>query len=163
MADRLVARTGLSKTAARDAADGVFAAIGDALANGEEVRIAGYGTFGTRGRSGSPRAQAEDRRGGYNIGVDVAHIQGRQDAEGGREGGSRVMMLQRHLIAAGSASSSLSMEPARLLYDDEDSANGRDGAGKTEESREVDGWSATGLNAAPRMRQGDGVRIDHRL
>ena len=50
MADRLAARTGLSKAAARDAVDGVFAIIGKALANGEEVRIAGFGTFGTRSR-----------------------------------------------------------------------------------------------------------------
>ena len=50
MADRLAARTGLRKSAAKEAVDGVFAVIGDALANGEEVRIAGFGTFGTRSR-----------------------------------------------------------------------------------------------------------------
>ena len=50
MADRLAARTGLSEAIAGEAVDGVFAAIGDALANGEEVRIAGFGTFGTRSR-----------------------------------------------------------------------------------------------------------------
>ncbi len=50
MANRLAARTGLSKSAAKEAVDGVFAAIGDALANGEEVRIAGFGTFAARDR-----------------------------------------------------------------------------------------------------------------
>ena len=50
MADRLAARTGLSKAVAKEAVDGVFAAIGDALANGEDVRITGFGTFGTRNR-----------------------------------------------------------------------------------------------------------------
>ena len=50
MADRLAARTGLSKAAARDAVDGVFAIIGKALADGEEVRITGFGTFGARSR-----------------------------------------------------------------------------------------------------------------
>ena len=50
MADRLAARTGLSKAMAREAVDGVFAAIGDALANGGEVRISGFGTFGSRSR-----------------------------------------------------------------------------------------------------------------
>ena len=50
MADRLAVRTGLSKSVAKEAVDGVFAAIGDALADGEEVRIAGFGAFGTRGR-----------------------------------------------------------------------------------------------------------------
>ena len=51
MADRLAARTGLNKAAARVAVDGVFATIGEALANGEEVRIAGFGSFGTRSRA----------------------------------------------------------------------------------------------------------------
>ena len=50
MADRLAARTSLSKAVAREAVDGVFAVIGDALANGEEVRVPGFGTFGTRSR-----------------------------------------------------------------------------------------------------------------
>ena len=50
MADRLATRTGLSIAEAGEAVGGVFAAIGDAHANGEEVRIAGFGTFGTRSR-----------------------------------------------------------------------------------------------------------------
>ena len=50
MADRLAALTGLGKSAAKEAVDGVFAVIGDALADGEEVRIAGIGTFGTKSR-----------------------------------------------------------------------------------------------------------------
>ena len=50
MADRLAARTGLGKSAAKEAVDGVFAVIGDALANGEQVRVPGFGTFGTRSR-----------------------------------------------------------------------------------------------------------------
>ena len=52
MADRLAARTGLSKAAAGEAVDGVFADIADALAAGDEVRIAGFGTVGTRSRPG---------------------------------------------------------------------------------------------------------------
>ena len=50
LADRLAARTGLSKGAARDAVDGVFAIVGEALADGVEVRLPGFGTFGTRRR-----------------------------------------------------------------------------------------------------------------
>ena len=50
MADRLTARIDLSKAAARETVEDVFAAIGDALANGEEVRIAGFGISGTRSR-----------------------------------------------------------------------------------------------------------------
>ena len=51
MADRLAARTGLSKGAAKEAVDGVFATIGEALANGEEVRLPGFGTFGNTSQS----------------------------------------------------------------------------------------------------------------
>ena len=50
MAERLAARTGVSKNAARDAVGGVFAIVGEALADGEEVRLTGFGTFGTRSR-----------------------------------------------------------------------------------------------------------------
>ncbi len=50
MANRLAARTGLSRNAARDAVDGMFVVIGEALADGEEVRLPGFGTFGTRSR-----------------------------------------------------------------------------------------------------------------
>ena len=41
----------MSKVIAREAVDGVFAAIGDALANGQEVGITGIGTFDTRSRA----------------------------------------------------------------------------------------------------------------
>ena len=50
MANRLAARAGMNKAAARDAVDSVFATIGEALANGDEVRIAGFGTFAARTR-----------------------------------------------------------------------------------------------------------------
>ncbi len=50
LAERLAGRTGMSKAAAKDAVDGVFEVIAEALANGEEARILGFGTFGTRNR-----------------------------------------------------------------------------------------------------------------
>ena len=50
MADRLATRTGLNKVGARDAVDSMFAVIGEDRANGEEVRIAGFGTFTARTR-----------------------------------------------------------------------------------------------------------------
>ena len=46
LAERLAARMGMNKAAAKDAVDGVFEVIGLALANGEEARILGFGTFG---------------------------------------------------------------------------------------------------------------------
>ena len=48
MADRLAARKGLSKGAARDAVDGVFVIISEVLADGEDVWLTGFGTFGIR-------------------------------------------------------------------------------------------------------------------
>ena len=49
--DRLAERLGLSKAAAKGAVDGVFEANGEALANGEEVRLAGFGTFAGQNRA----------------------------------------------------------------------------------------------------------------
>ena len=51
IADRLARRLGLSKAVSKDAVEGVFRAIGEALANGEEVRLAGFGTFAARSRA----------------------------------------------------------------------------------------------------------------
>ena len=50
LADRLAGRLGVSAAAARDGVEGMFETIGEELANGEEVRILGFGTFGTRNR-----------------------------------------------------------------------------------------------------------------
>ena len=44
---------------------------GESLANGEEVRIAGFGSFGTRNRPGPYRAHPTDRRGDFDTGVGV--------------------------------------------------------------------------------------------
>lgn len=41
--NRLADRLGLKKAVAKDADDGVFEAIGEALATGEEMRIPGFG------------------------------------------------------------------------------------------------------------------------
>lgn len=45
--------SGLSKTEAAKAVDGVFGAIADALKAGEEVRLVGFGTFAVSARSAS--------------------------------------------------------------------------------------------------------------
>ena len=52
IADRVADRIGLSRSAAGNAADAVFEAVGEVLANGEEVRIAGFGTFTPKSRRG---------------------------------------------------------------------------------------------------------------
>ena len=83
--DRLAGRLGLNKAVARDAVDGVFEAIGEALANGEEVRLAGFGGGGDlcRQEPGRPyRAQPPDRRGAIDSGFEDTVVQGRQGAQG---------------------------------------------------------------------------------
>ena len=51
IADRLAGQMGLSWSAAAGAVDAVFETIGEALANHEEVRIAGFGTFAMKHRA----------------------------------------------------------------------------------------------------------------
>ena len=50
IAGRVAEQTGVARSAAGDAVDAVFEAIAEALAKGEDVRIVGFGTFGTRSR-----------------------------------------------------------------------------------------------------------------
>lgn len=71
LAARLAGRTGMSRAAAKDAVDGVFATIGEALANGEEARILGFGTFGTRNR---PARTGRNPRTGENMAVAASIV-----------------------------------------------------------------------------------------
>ena len=50
IASRVADRTGVGRSATGSAVDAVFEAIGEALARGEDVRVVGFGTFGTRSR-----------------------------------------------------------------------------------------------------------------
>jgi len=50
IADQVADRIGVNRAAAGDAVEAVFDAVGETLAQGEEVRIAGFGTFGIRNR-----------------------------------------------------------------------------------------------------------------
>ena len=89
-AERLAGRTGMSKVAAKDAVDGVFETIGEALANGDEARILGFGTFGTRNR---PARTVRNPRTGESLSVaasTVPGVQGGRDAQGCR--GQRSVM-----------------------------------------------------------------------
>ena len=71
LAERLAGRTGMSKAAAMDAVDGVFGVIGDALTNGDEARILGFGTFGTRNR---PARTARNPRTGKSLSVAASTV-----------------------------------------------------------------------------------------
>ena len=69
MADRLAARTGMNEVAAKDAVDSVFATIGEALANGDEAWIAGFGTFGAGNR---PARTGRNPRTGEAISISAS-------------------------------------------------------------------------------------------
>lgn len=71
LAERLAGRTGMSRATAKDAVDGVFATIGEALANGEEARILGFGTFATRNR---PARTARNPRTGETMAVAASTV-----------------------------------------------------------------------------------------
>ena len=51
IADQVADRIGVSRSDASTAVEAVFDVVRDALARGEEVRIVGFGAFGTRSRS----------------------------------------------------------------------------------------------------------------
>ena len=71
LAERLAGRTGMSRSAAKDAVDGVFKVIGEALANGEEARILGFGTFGARNR---PARTARNPRTGESLSIAASKV-----------------------------------------------------------------------------------------
>ena len=50
IAGDLARRTGLGKAQAAGAVEALFAAIGETLAEGEAVRVAGFGTFAVKNR-----------------------------------------------------------------------------------------------------------------
>ena len=51
VAGGLADRIGLSRSAAGNAVEAVFEAVGEGLANGEEARVAGFGTFTMKSRT----------------------------------------------------------------------------------------------------------------
>ena len=59
----------MNTVAARDAVDSVLATISEALAKGEEVRIAGFGTFAARNR---PARTGPNPRTGETISISAS-------------------------------------------------------------------------------------------
>jgi len=86
LGNRVAERTGLGSSDAKGAVDAVFEVISDALANGEDVRIAGFGAFGTRRRT-ARRAQPPDGRDRVDRGLDGSDVQAGKAVEGRGEYG----------------------------------------------------------------------------
>ena len=69
IADRVVDRIGLSRRTSGVVVDAVFEVVREALASGEEVRISGFGTFGTRRR---PARTGRNPRTGENLSIQAS-------------------------------------------------------------------------------------------
>ena len=63
---RVADRIGVGRSAAGEAVDAVFKAIAETLAKGEDGRITGFGTFGTRSR---PARTGRNRRTGESLNI----------------------------------------------------------------------------------------------
>ena len=71
IADRVADRIGLSRRTAGVAVDAVFEVVRDALASGEEVRIAGFGTFGAKSR---PARTGRNPRTGESLSIQASTV-----------------------------------------------------------------------------------------
>ena len=69
IADRVADRIGLTRRTAGVAVDAVFEVVREALASGEEVRITGFGTFGTRSR---PARTGRNPRTGESLSIEAS-------------------------------------------------------------------------------------------
>ena len=68
---RVASEASLFKVAAVGAVSAMFSVISDALANGEKVRIAGFGTFTTKTRAGR---EGRNPRTGKSISIAAATV-----------------------------------------------------------------------------------------
>ena len=71
IASHVADRTGIGRSAAGEAVDAVFAAIAEALARGEDVRVASFGTFGTRNR---PARAGRNPRTGESLNIAASTV-----------------------------------------------------------------------------------------
>ena len=84
LSGRLAMRMCMSKTAVRDAVEVVFGATGEALASGDALRIARFGTFGTRKRPGRIRRKP---RTGEAVEISASKVPEFKPGKPLREGG----------------------------------------------------------------------------
>ena len=85
IAQAVASRTDVSAGAAEEILGAALDVIGEQLAKGEDVRLAGFGTFETRRARRPHRPQPADRRGDRHRRVDVGRLQGGGSAEARRQ------------------------------------------------------------------------------
>ena len=159
MADRLAARTGLSKSAARNAVDSVFVTVGEALAHGEDVWLPGFGTFGTRSR---PARNGRNPRTGKAVSISASTsptFKAGKTLKNTVNGGSGIVTVRRAKTATGSAVHRRHVESGRFLYDDGHSASCQAVIGQTQGFCEVGSYAAAPTHGVSRMRQEDNGRV----
>ena len=71
IAGRLAGWTGLGEAQASSAVEAMFAAIGEALAEGEDVRVAGFGTFAVKNR---PARAGRNPRTGEAVSIPASTV-----------------------------------------------------------------------------------------
>lgn len=71
IAGRIASWIGVARSVARGAVGAVSEAIGEVLARGEDVRIAGFGSFGTRSR---PARTGRNPRTGESLNIAASTV-----------------------------------------------------------------------------------------
>ena len=127
---------------------------GEALANGEEARIAGVGSFGTRSQPARTGRNPMGRRGSFDIGVAAAFSEGRKGTQGCGVRRLEVVSVGWPQIPTWNATDTHDMETSRLRYDDGPSGPHSSIAGKSQCGRRVAGLAAACLYTRLHMRQG---------
>lgn len=74
----VAAKEGLEKKTAEKAVNAVIACIGDALASGDKIQIAGFGTFEVRERAAKTARNPRNRRDHRCPRMQGSRFQGRQ-------------------------------------------------------------------------------------
>ena len=112
LSSHVASQASLSKAAADNVVNTVFSAISDALAKGETVAIAGFGTFTTKARAARQGAQSPHRRTHRNPGFEGAFVQGCEGASRRRGLTSRT---EAHSATAPDRRSSLALMAVILV------------------------------------------------
>ena len=128
---------------------------GEALANGEEVRIEGVGSFEHQEPAGPYRAQLA--RAGEAVSISESpppSLEGRKGTQGCGERRLEVVTVGWPQIPTWNDTDTPDMETSRLRYDDGPSGPHSSIAGKSQCGRRVAGLAAAGMDTRLHMRQG---------
>ena len=153
IAGRVADRIGLGQSAAGNAVDAVFEAVGEALANGEEVRIAGFGTFGTRNR---PARTGRNPQTGESLSIPASTAPAFKPGKAPKDAvsdGKASLTGNRRGSGSSENQGGLDVETGRFRCDDGDPGCPGTTAAKTKQTQWVDGYLSTPRPARWQIRQ----------